>query len=148
LRFDLTTPIAKHGHADAFGLLTPSTPDFGRSGIAGPNIQNADADAGDCEGRASDATAQDTNATSTDPEAPKSSYSKRWRTDIRLVEDDDSEDEQPLQTQFDKMQQQIRDAELAAQVADAEGSSRTRRSTRIATKELKGEPVLLQSSLY
>jgi hypothetical protein len=57
-----------------------------------------------------------------------------------VVEREDSENDKPLRTQFDELQQQIKDAELAANLAQEGTLTGQRRSTRIAKKDtLKGK---------
>jgi hypothetical protein len=72
--------------------------------------------------------------------SPKSPTVVRNRRVSNIVEEDDSEVDEPLRTSFDELQQQIKDAELAASLAQDGTTTGQRRSTRIAKNDtVKGK---------
>jgi TATA-binding protein-associated factor Taf7 len=133
---------------NVFGLLTPSTPDF-RDFAAG-SFSNA-VDRNDdtayerSSGQASedgvDAAASNNGSDEkSDPDEQRenstvSVQSQEYQRSNHDVDDDEDtdDDEKRLQTQYDVLLQQIRDAELAATLADSIGK---RRSTRLAKRDV------------
>lgn len=63
--------------------------------------------------------------------------------------DNDSDSDEPLRTQFDQLQQQIKDSELAATLAEEGAVSHQRRSTRLAKKDIvKGKLRRISKTSY
>lgn len=108
-----------------FGLLTPCTPNFGDFFRHTP---------------ASPATLS---------RVDDSPVGEQHDGDVGTNVDDGYDSDEPLATQFDKLQQQIRDAELAASLSEEAISGQSRRSTRLALKDVvKGKLSCLISRLY
>jgi len=71
-------------------------------------------------------------------------YLTGQQTGFDIADDNYANDDEPGQTHFDKLQQEIRDAALAAQLAENKNTSSKRRSTRLAEKDTaKGKHILL-----
>jgi hypothetical protein len=144
-----STPKSVQPHSSAFGLLTPSTPNFGDFVTRSFAISEDDEaeDTRECmisqapEDDAGEATINEGNTKKSDrPEqqgnAVVSVQSQEYeQMDCDVEDSEDTDDVEPMQPQFDMLQQQIRDAELAATLIDQTDSPGNRRSTRLARKE-------------
>ncbi|KAH4905845.1 hypothetical protein HBI80_087060 [Parastagonospora nodorum] len=109
------TPTKQTVSMTTFGLLTPCTPNFGnffRPAPASPTTPGLtdDSDVGQQHGASG--------------------------SDVGAGAEDGYDSDKPLATQFDKMQQQIRDAEFAASLSEEARHGRSRRSTRLALKDV------------
>lgn len=121
------TPTKQRVSTTTFGLLTPCTPNFGDLFRRDP-------------------------ASPTTPGLTEGSHAEQHQGtsdgDVGTNAEDGSDSDEPLATQFDKMEQQLRDAELAASLSEEAGSGRSRRSTRLALKDVvKGKLPSLISGL-
>jgi hypothetical protein len=113
-----TTPMQKQASKSMFGLLTPCTPSFGDFLLRSPATFRDDESS---PGQQDDVhITQDRNVSHIDNEATEKDY---------------SDADEPLKTQYEKLQEQIRDAELAAALAEGGDNTGKRRSTRIAQKD-------------
>jgi hypothetical protein len=121
------TPTKQTVSMTRFGLLTPYTPNFGNFFRRAPASPVS-------PGLADDSDVGQHHGASDGDDGPNA--------------EDGYDSDEPLATQFDKMQQQIRDAELAASLSEEASSGRSRRSTRLALKDVvKGKLPCLISEL-
>jgi hypothetical protein len=121
-----TTPKPLQPHASALGLLTPSTPSFGDSAIG--IFNSVEEEDGKHDDRCTIGYVLNNGAGAT------TTGGEPMDCDVKNV--DDSGDDEPTQTQFDILQQQIRDAELAAKLDEENGTATKRRSSRLAQKDV------------
>ncbi|KAF2818852.1 hypothetical protein CC86DRAFT_432582 [Ophiobolus disseminans] len=106
-RFDFATPGGNQGLTNGYGLLTPSTPGFNDAFMQSPSLQRGLRERED------------------------SGYAGAQV----LPYGDAYADDEPLLTHFERLQQQIRDAELAAQLVGEQNTTSTRRSTRLTRND-------------
>jgi hypothetical protein len=154
-----TDPLTPHGFTrqstNSFGLLTPSTPSFSNLDTPLPSFTRHAVD-GITKGHGTaqllsmnENEANETNNGTSLESTVSSQVPQQQQSifDIPLVQEHhelhDSVDndqyveiDEPVHTHFDEMQQHIRDAEIAAQVALDCDSSGKRRSTRLARKDI------------
>ncbi|KAH7072095.1 hypothetical protein BKA63DRAFT_474145 [Paraphoma chrysanthemicola] len=116
-----STPSAQRSFSNMFGLLTPSTPNFDDFSTTRPT--QASCKAGD----------RDIIKFNQDIRTAQKQPARRGV--IEIDNEDDSETDEPLQTQYERMQREIRDAQLAADLAKDSGVTGARRSTRLAKRE-------------
>ncbi|KAH7084383.1 hypothetical protein FB567DRAFT_80615 [Paraphoma chrysanthemicola] len=156
-----STPNMRLSFSNMFGLLTPGTPNFG-------NFNTAKATQGSCKvddrdvinvhqystgsdttvGGAIDMTKDNTAGLHIERQSPRTAQKQPARRGvIEIDSEDDSETDEPLQTQYDRMQREIRDAQLAADLAKDSSVTGARRSTRLATKEAVKEPLVTVAPL-
>jgi hypothetical protein len=133
-----STPAGDKFHSTVFGLLTPSTPGFGGFAAYTPATPIYHD-----EGRESDSTIDAGDSTiparippSRSARALRERPQRRQAATASINEDTASEDDEPLSTQYEKLQDQIRLAELTAKFAEQAEYGRARRSTRLAGKEV------------
>lgn len=134
-----STPAGDKFHSTVFGLLTPSTPGFGGFTAYTPATPKFHDD-----GRESDSTIDAGDSTTPARILPsRSARALRERSQRRqaatpasISEDTDSKDDETLSTRNEKLQEQIRLAELTAEFAEQAEYGRTRRSTRLSEKEV------------
>jgi hypothetical protein len=118
------TPTFKQTLSNGFGLLTPKTPNFGDLVTQSPAIVN--------------------NGEDNDSGASITSQARKTRLDAIREDHDlagtqitnlDVRSQAQVETQHDDLQEQIRDAALAASLAQELDAPCKRRSTRLAKKE-------------
>jgi hypothetical protein len=138
-----------------FGLLTPSTPNFTdcyskTTSIEDKNVGHIGEEINvmqrlnDADTMTSDMAQQaDTNAANLLEEPQENSLAQKQPACgdvVEIEEEEDSEADELVHTQYDRMQREIRDARLAAELWGSLTTSGTRRSTRLARKDtVKGE---------
>jgi hypothetical protein len=121
-----TTPKPAQPHASALGLLTPGTPSFGDFATGIFNTVEKEDGKSDNQCANGHVFINGVGATTNDCEP----------MDCDIKDDEVTDDDEPIQTQFDMLQQQIRATELAAELAEEIHSVGKRRSTRLAQKEV------------
>lgn len=150
------TPTGKQKSKGLFGLLTPSTPGYGdvwtRSSGDATNLKdddNSDRNLSIWPGFEYEESPLGDELSLTNghamhgksgPEEQQAiahiallpTHNQRKRKAV--IASDDSDDEEPLQTQYQKLQEQIKEAQLAASSAGGDQVT-SRRSTRLAKKE-------------
>jgi len=143
--------------------LTPNTPAFNRAFLDSPIFQKsvrrndetayaiAEVVHGD-DDASSNATMRESfgfaSSSVESQEHHDQAYSTGQQIGFDIADDDDVSDCEPRQTRFDKLQQEIRDAELAAQLAENKNTSNKRRSTRLAEKDTaKGKHILVTGTV-
>jgi hypothetical protein len=133
-----------------FGLLTPSLPNFADFNSKTISIEDNNAShvceetnaiqrLNDADTMTIDMTEQaDTDLANVleEPQENRLAQQQPACSDVVEVdEEEDSEADELIHTQYDRMQREIRDAQLAAELGVSHTTSGTRRSTRLAMKD-------------
>lgn len=129
-----STPARDKFHSTVFGLFTPSTPGFGGFTAytpATPKFRGVyrDSDSAIVTGDARIPPSRGACALREQPQ-------RRQAVASSIDLDSETDDDEPLSTQYEELQEQIQLAELTAKATEQTESGRTRRSTRLAEKEV------------
>jgi hypothetical protein len=126
---EVATPICKQTLLNSFGLLTPKTPLF--DDLIRPSPATVDGGEDDKPGTC---TVSPLSEKCLDAKSENHDVASTRATTV------DVEPQAQTETQYDKLQEQIRDAALAASLAHESDNPGKRRSSRLAKKEaVKGK---------